>query len=491
MTDDPTPLVDEADLAPGDVARRALSGAVLLGARGVLLRIVALVGQVILARMLVPRQFGIVAFGNTFLTFAGFLSDAGLAAGLIRRATAPTRRELEAVLALQVAGTAGVALLVAAIGTPFGLIGRVTAVMVASLPISALRTPGAILLERRLHYRPLALVEIADSVFYFAWAIVTVKLGWGVWGLATAMLARSVGGTTVMVMVSPVRALRPRWDIAAVRSVLAFGVRYQIVALANVARDEGLNLGTYSLIGVSGLGLWALAEKLLVVPFLLFTSLWRVSFPAMSRLVSSDVDVRETIRRGISIGLVLTGMLLAPLVAAAHVGVPVIFGERWGAAAAVIPWASFGLMFSGPVSTAAAGYLYAVGDASCVLRSLVYQTIARFALVFPLLPVIGVQAHGVGWLVACVVETWVLSGGVRRYLDIRMVPPLVVPTLVATVAAASGWALSLVLGETVVSAVSAAALAFVVYVGGLALVRAEALRDAWDLGSRGWRARLA
>lgn len=489
--DDPSPLVDEQDMAPGDVARRALSGAVLLGARGVLLRALGLVGNIVLARMLVPRQFGVVAFGATFLTFAGFLSDAGLAAGLIRRPNAPTKRELEAVLALQVAGTAAVALLVAAVGIPLGQIGRVTAVMVASLPLNALRTPAAIVLERRLDYRPLALVELADAFFYFAWAIVTVKLGWGVWGLATAMLARGVGGTGVMTLVSPVRRLRPRWDIGAVRLVLAFGVRYQLVSLANVARDEGLNLGTAGIIGVSGLGLWSLAEKLLVVPFLLFTSLWRVSFPAMSRLVSSDVDVRETVRRGISIGLVLTGALLAPLAAAAHVGVPVLFGHRWEGAAAVIPWASFGLMFSGPVSTAAAGYLYAVGDAGCVLRSLVCQTVARFAVVFPLLPVIGVQAHGIGWLVACVVETWVLSRGVRRYLDLSLVPPLVVPTLVATVAAASGWALSLAMGETVESAVTAAVVAFVVYVAGLALVSNAALRDAWTLGSRGWRAKVA
>src|SRR4051794_27740893 len=106
--DDPSPLVDEQDMAPGDVARRALSGAVLLGARGVLLRALGLVGNILLARMLVPRQFGVVAFGATFLTFAGFLSDAGLAAGLIRRPNAPTKRELEAVLALQLAGTAAV-----------------------------------------------------------------------------------------------------------------------------------------------------------------------------------------------------------------------------------------------------------------------------------------------------------------------------------------------------------------------------------------------
>ncbi|HEX8004624.1 MAG TPA: oligosaccharide flippase family protein [Mycobacteriales bacterium] len=487
---DREPLPDEQEMAPGDVARRALSGAVLLGARGVVLRALGLVGNIALARMLVPEQFGIVAFGATFLTFAGFLSDAGLAAGLIRRPEPPTRRELEAVLALQLAGTAAVAVLVALIGAPFGLIGQVTAVMVASLPIGGLRTPGTIVLERRLDYRPLAFVEVVDSVAYFGWAIGTVALGWGVWGLATAMLARALGGTVTMLLVSPVRSLRPRWDVSAVRTVLRFGVQYQLVSFANVLRDEGLNLGTAALVGVHVLGLWSLSEKLLVVPFLLFTSLWRVSFPAMSRLVSSGVDVRETIRRGISLGLVMTGALLVPLVAAADVGVAALFGEKWAPAAAVIPWASAGLMFSGPVSTAAAGYLYAVGDAGRVLRSLLYQTAARFAVVFPLLPLIGVQAHGVGWLVACVVETVVLARGVRRHLDVPLYPRLVAPTLVAFVAAAAGWSLSHAMGESVLSALTAAGVSLVVYGAGLALVQRAALRDAWLLAGRG-RAKAA
>lgn len=485
-------LDDEQELAPGDVARRALSGAVLLGARGVVLRVLGLVGNIALARMLVPEQFGIVAFGATFLTFAGFLSDAGLAAGLIRRAEQPTKRELEAVLALQLAGTGAVALLVTvvamvagAVNRDWAQIGQVTAVMVASLPISALRTPGTIVLERRLEYRPLALVEVVDAAAYFGWAIGTVALGWGVWGLATAMLVRALVGTVTMLAVSPVRYLRPRWDVSAVRTVLRFGVQYQLVSFANVLRDEGLNLGTAALVGVHVLGLWSLSEKLLVVPFLLFTSLWRVSFPAMSRLIAGGVDVRETIRRGISIGLVMTGALLAPLVAAADVGVPALFGEKWAPAAAVIPWASAGLMFSGPVSTAAAGYLYAVGDAGRVLRSLLYQTAARFAVVFPLLTVIGVQAHGVAWLVACVVETVVLARGVRRHLDVSLYPHLVGPSLVAAVAAASGWALSRVLGESVLSALTAALAALVVYTAGLALAQRPALKDAWLLAGRG------
>lgn len=481
---DQEPL-DEQVLAPGDVAKRALSGAVLLGFRGIVVRALGLLGNVVLARLLVPEQFGIVTFGWTFLNFAGFLSDAGLAAGLIRRPEAPSRHELQAVLALQLAGTTALALLVAIVAAPFGLIGQVTAVMAASLPLSALRTPAAIMLERSLTYRPLAFTEVADSLAYFAWAVTTVALGWGVWGLATAMLARALAGTGTMLAMSPVRVLRPRWDVGAIRVVLRFGVQYQLVAFANVLRDEGLNLGTAAIVGVHVLGLWSLSEKLLVVPFLVFTSLWRVSFPAMSRLVASGVDVRDTMRRGITIGLVVTGALLAPLVASADVGVPAVFGERWEPAAAAIPWASLGLMISGPVSTAAAGYLYAVDDARRVLRALLLQTAARFAVVFPLLSTLGVQAHGIGWLVACVVETAVLASGVRRALDIPIYPQLVGPTAVAIVSAGAGWVVSQALGESVRSALTAAGVAFVVYAAGMALAQRAALGDAWRLVSRG------
>ncbi|MDQ4049587.1 MAG: oligosaccharide flippase family protein, partial [Actinomycetota bacterium] len=92
-------------LSPAEIRRRAAAGAALFGARGVSIHILAFLGNVALARLLVPAEFGTVALGLAVLNFASLLSDAGLGAGLVRRAEPPTIEELRALFAVQLTAT--------------------------------------------------------------------------------------------------------------------------------------------------------------------------------------------------------------------------------------------------------------------------------------------------------------------------------------------------------------------------------------------------
>ena len=144
------------------------------------------------ARLLTPYDFGLVAVGTTVLTFGMFLSDGGVGTALIRRPEPPTKSELQALVAFQFGLDVILVVVVGLVMLPFGLLGQVTTVIVLSLPLGAFRTPAYILYERRLNYRPMAIVEIVETSVYYVWAIATISLGWGVWGLATAFVVRAL-----------------------------------------------------------------------------------------------------------------------------------------------------------------------------------------------------------------------------------------------------------------------------------------------------------
>jgi O-antigen/teichoic acid export membrane protein len=426
------------DLEPADVRHRALAGVALVGLRGVGVRVLALAGNVLLARLLLPREFGTAAVGLTLLLLTSFLSDAGIAAALVRRAEPPTRDELRVVLGLQLVLAVVLAAAISAAAWPFGRTGHVAAVMAWSLPLGAARTPAAVALERRLEYRVIVLVELVDTLVYYGWAVAGALLGHGVWALATAALARAVAGTVVILARCPEGRVGPRVDFRRVRELLGFGATIQAIGLANIARDQGLNLGLAAVGGVTVLGLWTLAYRVLQLPFLVFESLWRVSFPAMSRLLAAGEDVVGALDRGVRRSAVATALVLAPLAATAVALVPVAFGHEWDAASSVVPTAALGLMLSGPLSAMAGGYLYAVGDARAVLRGVVLHTIAWAVVALPLVDRLGVAAMGWGWLAACVVETAVLSAALRRHAGTPLLAGLVVPTLAATAGAVVG-----------------------------------------------------
>ena len=277
-------------------------------------RLLGLVGTIVTARMLSPYDFGLVAIGTTILAFGNMLDDGGIGTALLRRPEEPTKSELQALLAFQVALDLAIVAFVALVTLPFGMVGKVTTVIVASLSLSGVRAPAVILYERRLDFRALAVVEWVETGVYYTWAIATITLGWGVWGLATGFIVRAFCGTLLILLLLPDGQIKPVPSWSKLKGLFSFGVRYQAVGLLHMLRDQGVNIVIGVLGGVAALGLWGVAWRIFFqLPISLIAAFWRVSFPGMSRLVAAKEDVGATIERVISLIAIGTGAVLAPL----------------------------------------------------------------------------------------------------------------------------------------------------------------------------------
>ena len=73
---DPGP---HAALERAEISVAATRGAISVMARGFGVRIIGMLGNIVLARMLLPRDFGMISLGNTIVTFGAFLASGGLA----------------------------------------------------------------------------------------------------------------------------------------------------------------------------------------------------------------------------------------------------------------------------------------------------------------------------------------------------------------------------------------------------------------------------
>jgi O-antigen/teichoic acid export membrane protein len=474
-----------------EVRRRAVTGVVVDTMRGIGLRVVALLGTLVTARLLTPYDFGLVAIGTTVLTFGSFLDDGGIGNALIRRPEAPTKSELQSLVAFQFGLEVLLVLAIALVMLPFGFLGQVTTVIVMSLPLGAFRSPSYILYERQLNYRPMAVVEVVETSAYYVWAITTIAIGWGVWGLATAFVVKAVTGLTLLLVLLPEGRVRPVLSWSKVRPLLGFGIRYQAVGFVQMLRDQGVNIAVATFGGVAVLGLWNVAWRIIQIPVSLLQALWRVSFPGMSRLVSAKEDVGGTIERVIALVAIGTGALVAPLAASSAAWIHVLIGPQWEKAATAIPPACLAMTFGVPISVALTGYLWAIGAASTPLRSALIVIPAMQLVLLPLLPILGVTAVGIAYVVAVIVDASVLVVGARRTATFRIGTRLAIPTVVATVAAAVGWLVARWVGPDLAGALSSSAVAFGVFIGGLAAFHRADLADAWALVGRGLRGVVA
>jgi O-antigen/teichoic acid export membrane protein len=157
--------------------------------------------------------------------------------------------------------------------------------------------------------------------------------------------------------------------------------------------------------------------------------------------------------------------------------VPGLFGEQWRSAAVLLPPACLGLAVAGAVSVACEGYLYAVGDATSVLRSGVLQAAVLFGTALPLLPVLGLRAVGLAWLASYLVEAVALARAAHRHSGARVGRCLAAPTAAGVFGGAAGLLVTTGLGADLVAGLAGGVTAGAVFLLILLLVRRPLLLD--------------
>lgn len=463
----------------------------MVGLRGIAIRIVGLLGNIVLARLLVPADFGLIAFANAVMFFAVAVGDGGLGAGLVRRKEPPTPAELRSVSGFQLMAAGAFAVVVAAIAVPLGRPGVVAAVMIASLPIIAFRTPGALLLERQLDYRPLVVIEFAETVAFTMFAIVAVALGAGVWGLAGATTFRCLVGTVLMIVVSPAGLVRPSFDLKPLRSLMAFGVQFQATGFVLVANGLVMSSGVGALGGLRILGLSAIADRVMTILTMVTGALWRVSFPMMARLIEAGDDVAGLVARNVALVTFAVGLVGAGLVGAAPALVPLLFGSAYSDAVVLFPFECLAALIAVPVGSVLGGYLYANGRASAVLVPTVAGSLVTLAVMFPLLHFIGVVAVGVGLLAGSPVGAGLM---IRAAEDVSLGGIFSASCrsgVAGVLAGAAGFAAATVSYEGPLGVLADGGAAVATYVGVMLLVERSLVRRAQGLLTLAFRGATA
>jgi O-antigen/teichoic acid export membrane protein len=449
--------------------------------------LVAFVGNIALARMLTPHDFGVVAIGLTVTLLGGALADGGLGAGLIRRPEPPTRGELRTLNGIQLAISAAILVPTCLIAVPLGRAGAITVIIVASLPITMLQTPGRVVLARSMRYDRQALIDFGGNASFYVFAVTTVALGAGVWGFATATIVRASVSTSLAAVLA-IGFLAPSlrsWRSQ--RALVGFGIRFQATWFLQILREQGVNAVTAVVAGLQTLGLWALASRLIQLPVLAFTSLYTVGFPAMANLLSRGEDAGPVILRVVRRASIGATLVFPAFAAASPELVPALFGEPWRDAAKVVPYIALSTLILSSISVGASSYLNAAGRPGIVAAATGLFGVVWIAVTASLLPIVGISAIGIGNLCGGLVEASILDRATHRQAGVTPYRPLLRPLGVALLAGSVGLIVAHAGTSGFAGAVMAGGVAFGLSALGLRLTCRDDLRDAVGLGTEALR----
>lgn len=289
---------------------------------------------VVLARLLTPEDYGLIAMVTAFTHFVMMFRDIGLSMATVQKAEI-THSQVSTLFWINATLGLGLTLVVAALapvlvwfyGEPRLM--WITLALGTVFIFSGLTIQHQALLRRQMHFGTLAVIEIASMTVGAAVAIGAAYLGAGPWSL---VLFHIVGMGTLLIGFWTACGWRPGLPArgSGVRSMLTFGVdvtSFNVINYFSRNMDKIL-LGRFYSAGV--LGLYSKAYQILMLPINQIRGpLTAVAIPALSRLQTEPSTYRGYYRKLAVILAFLSMPLMAFIAVCSESVIRLLLGEQW------------------------------------------------------------------------------------------------------------------------------------------------------------------
>jgi polysaccharide transporter, PST family len=329
--------------APGAMRARAASGAVLTGAAQIYRTGVNFFSTVLLARLLTPADFGLIAMVGSCVGIVGVLQDLGLNQAIIQRQVI-SRAQLSALFWLSVASSLvlAVSLALCAPGIAwFFKESRLTLLAVAFAGVVALggtQSVQLVLLNREFRFKALAVIDVLAAT---AGATAGVTMAWltlSYWSLFVSSLASAIMSVACVWLMCSFRPGRPSFE-GDFREIVHFGSGVSGFHFVNYFARNADNILIGRFYGSEALGLYDRAYRFLLFPLSqILSPLGRVLLPLLARLQSEPERYRKAYIEAITLLMSAAQPGLIFSIVFAQDVFLILFGPKWTAAVPVFQW---------------------------------------------------------------------------------------------------------------------------------------------------------
>ncbi|WP_158774252.1 lipopolysaccharide biosynthesis protein [Cobetia sp. L2A1] len=288
----------------------------------------------LLARLLLPEDFGLLAMVLVFLTIASAMMDSGLSQAILRIPTLAPADASTAFFSNIAFGALAYALLFAAAPMIAGFYEEPRLVLLVRIGglvvlINAFEVIQGAMLNRALDFRTRMKAGIPGSVISGVAAVLLGWLGYGVWALVGQMLIAALVTTALLWWWG---TWRPSWmfDMTSFKGMFSFGYKMFLSSMLDVVFVNLYILLVAKLFAASVAGLFFFAERLkeLVINQLV-TAVQNVTFPALASIQHDPALLKMAYRRILQVMVYLLFPTMLLLAALAEPLFVTLLPERW------------------------------------------------------------------------------------------------------------------------------------------------------------------
>ena len=296
--------------------------------------------MVVLARLLSPQDFGLVAMVTVVTGVYELFTSAGLSSATIQR-FAITNQQISTLFWINI--LVGTALGALCVGTAPVLVKfyheprlfGVTIAMAAGFVLNAAGVQHSAILQRQLRYVAVTAIELSALLASIVVGIGMALGGFGYWSLVGAAIISAAVSTAGMWIVTGWIPGAPKWD-ADVNSMLRFGGTITLNALIVYIAYNFDKLLLGRVWGADALGIYGRAYQLINLPTgNLNAAVGGIAFSALSRLQNDPPRIRSYFLKGYSLVISMTVPITMFSAFFAEDIILVLLGPKWGEAAEI------------------------------------------------------------------------------------------------------------------------------------------------------------
>lgn len=337
-------------------------------------KLILLLVTLALTRLLLPRDFGLVAVGLTLIAIMEIVFDLGVGAALVyeqeRGITERVRVAYSINLVLAIIFTVLGVFAAPAIAAIFGAPDQINLFRVLFLYL-ILRGAGQIqlaVLQRDLRYRQRTIIDIIRAIVRGAVSVGLALYGNGAWSIVVGLLAGEVIATALAMAFVP---LRPAWrvEFSVASTLLRFGAAVLGLKVVSAVLTSSDDLIIGGRLGPEPLGFYAIAFRLpelsIDTVHWIFSS---VAFAVYSKARQQGSEAfRDSMLRALRLTTLFGFSAGAGLAILAPIAVPVLFTDKWTPAVGATVFLSLAVGVSS-IGYASGDIFPAVGRPGTLLR---------------------------------------------------------------------------------------------------------------------------
>ena len=399
-----------------------------------------MVVSIVVARLLMPEDFGVMAIMTFFTAIALVVVDSGFSQTLIRKEN-PTDEEYKSVFVFNIAMSVVLYAVLVAIsplvasyyGQP--VIARIAPVLFLLLPANALCVIQNTIFTRQFRFGLLSKATFASSLGADIVAIAMALAGCGVWSLVGQRLATLVFKAAILWFASDWRPSSARLTAAPVKEMAPFSLRLLSTDIISTLYNNIAQMFIGKIYSADALGYFNQAQKFKDLPVTsTMQAVQSVTYPALSKIGGDERKFTESYRQVMRDVAFAMFPMMAGIIAVADDLFLLLLGEKW---LPTVPYLRIlcitGLFY--PLAMIAYNILKVRSNGDIILKLEILKKIIMTAILAVTIPQ-SVEAVAWGLAAMSLCEFVVNFTASQRYTSLsllRMVRTLL-PTLLVTAA---------------------------------------------------------